>query len=245
MDRAGFWIRTCIAPVLFMSLAPGQVTAQHQHAASGADVIAPGDTRIDATRLATGEWTMRYLRVKDGQERQIGMLHYSLAAVEGEAGTLRLVMRFENTGVTSVDTTIFASPRMEPITHRGHAAVRRMSLNFDGTRVTGRIEPASGEAETVDATLAMPVFDSALMEQLVGALPLAPGLHARLPMYVHERGGLVWLSVHVTGRAEDGQWQVDADLAGQAARLLVDPTTRRLSTVIASMPDGSEMRAVR
>jgi hypothetical protein len=229
------WWRPAVYLAAWMALWAPQVAAQSN--------LLPGDTRVDASRLTNGTWVRHYVRVQDGKEQPVGRVEFVLEPAG--AGQLRFVQRFENSRGTMVDTSVFRTAGMQPLRHRGHSAQRVLTLDFDGLKVSGHHAPAEGAAHDISADLDGPVFDSSVMELLLGALPLARDLRGRLPVYLYE-GGLVWLSFQVVDfDATEGAWEVDARMQDTMIHFRIEDATRRVLETAAALPDGSEMRMVR
>jgi hypothetical protein len=199
-----------------------------------ATTFRPGDERVDGTRLGTGEWTRRMIRTADGKDTEVGRLRYAIAIVDGR---LRYIQEFDSPRGPVRDTSMVEARSMQPVMHHGHGPGTEIAIAFDGARVTGTYSGDSVVA--IDRTLEEAAFDASVAEPLVGALPLAIGLDARIPLYYYE-GGLVWMTVLVTAKDAEG-WHVDLGFAGRRTALLIDEATRRVVRSTIEMPDGSRL----
>jgi hypothetical protein len=153
----------------------------------------------------------------------------------------------------STDTVVVLRQTLAPVRHRSVNARRTMSLDFDRATVKGAVTPAGGAAQPVDVTGGEPMFDAGVLELVLRSLPLADGYAAKLPVYVHEAGGAVSVTVRVTGSERitlaDGtsvdSWVVESDMMGQKVKQYIAKDSREVvRTVIVAGP-GVELRALR
>ncbi|HXQ76946.1 MAG TPA: hypothetical protein VN797_02000, partial [Gemmatimonadaceae bacterium] len=91
----------------------------------------------------------------------------------------------------------------------------------------------------VKQDLGGPIFDSNVIDLVVGELPLASGYSVTLPFFVYERGGRVMTPVKVRERAslpfgKLGQrdvWVVDVGIPGAPATMWIDAQAHTLLRV--------------
>lgn len=125
-----------------------------------------------------------------------------------------------------------------------------MRLDFQREHVTGHRMRADQDPITIDQRYAVAPFDSNVQDLVVAALPLVRHFRARLPVYVYERGGLVWIEIRVLGRERlasaagvDSVWVVEVSRSGRpSGRYWI---TDRPSVVVRSeyaLPDGGTFR---
>jgi hypothetical protein len=94
-----------------------------------------------------------------------------------------------------------------------------------------------------------PTFDSAVMDEVVAALPLRRGYAARLPLYIYERGGLVWFDVRVTGddsvagpgATSTAAWVVSLDQPKMTVRYWIAKQSRQLLRTEMDLGEGRRM----
>jgi hypothetical protein len=212
--------------------------------------VRPGDAAIDARRVHTGSWEVRYFRVADGTETEIGTMTQELDEVAHRAvRALRSVQRFTTGQGSGADTSIHALPTLAPLYHGSAHPGRTLSLAFGDGVVTGRMTRAGDPAQDVRHALAAPVFDSNALEIVLGALPLAPGYAARFAMYSFEKAGEIRYEIAVrgAGTAQVGGhtapvWNVE--LTGEQGRgsFSIHRDTGQFVAGSFFGPDGSELR---
>jgi hypothetical protein len=160
----------------------------------------PGSSDLDDSRLVPRTWEVTITMTRGDQSMNAGTTKYELAELPG--GRWAYMTTTTSQLGTATDTTIMKQRTLEPISHRSHAVPRTLSLDFDGTRVTGVYTPRDSAATRIERVTEVPVFDAAVLDVVLGALPLAEGYATRLPMYIEERKGLVWFDVTVAGATD-------------------------------------------
>lgn len=240
--------RQALVTFALMTIAVSVAAAQ-QPAPAGPDVR-PGDAAVDARRVHGGSWQVRYYRVADGRETEIGTMAQELEEVEHRGvRALRSVQRFTTGQGTGADTSIHVLPTLAPLYHGSAHPGRTLSLAFGDGVVAGRMTRAGDPAEDVRHVLAAPVFDSNALEIVLGALPLAPGYAARLALYSFAKAGEVRYEIAVkgAGTAEVGGhtapvWNVE--LTGEQGRgsFTIHRDTRQFVAGSFFALDGSELR---
>ena len=144
-----------------------------------------------------------------------------------------------------MDTAVADLGTLRALAHRSHQPKRTMRFEFvegaaDGT-VTSAGTPADSvrRPDPVHQALGGPIFDSNLLEMVVGALPLDPRFSAELPFFIYERGGRVPMAVTVRERArvafpmlgEREAWVVSVGVPGAPATVWVDAGTKAVLRV--------------
>ena len=160
----------------------------------------PGSSDLDDSRLVPRTWEVTITMKRGDQSMNAGTTKYELAELPG--GRWAYMTTTTSQLGTATDTTIMKQGTLEPISHRSHAVPRTLSLDFDGRRVTGVYAPRDSAATGIDRVTDVPAFDAAVLDVVLGALPLAEGYATRLPMYIEERKGLVWFDVTVAGATD-------------------------------------------
>jgi hypothetical protein len=131
---------------------------------------------------------------------------------------------------------------MRAVAHASHQPTRTMRFAFDGNSATGTVtsKSANGDSITdVRQDVGGPIFDSNVIDLVVGELPLSPGYAATLPFFIYERGGRVMTPVKVRERAslpfgKLGQrdvWVVDVGIPGAPATMWIDARAHTLLRV--------------
>jgi hypothetical protein len=124
-----------------------------------------------------------------------------------------------------------------------------MRLEFRPDSVTGMVTPNDSAAVPVTHATEAPTFDSAVMDEVLAALPLGRGEAARLPLYVYERGGLVWFDVHVTGEESvagpgarpTAAWVVRLERPDMTMRCWIAKSSRELLRTEIDLGQGRRM----
>ncbi len=230
------------------------VMARAQTTGAEPPTVVPGDAAVDGRRIAPGTTELRLLVSQDGQEQQLATITEQIREIEvdGRAALERVQTVVMPMG-TAVDTVVVDRASLAPVRHRSHNPQRVMSLDFAGARVTGSVTAAGGAPQPVEAELDTPVFDSNPLDLVVRSLPLAEGYAARIPIYLHDLGGTVWVVARVAGaEAVDGggdatedAWLVEVEANGQISRFWVAKTSREMLRQGSSPAPGVELRIVR
>jgi hypothetical protein len=188
------------APDVVAAQASAPATADGSASAATPPVVRAGDRAVDGRRVHPGTRTLRMTMTQEGKEVGGADIRATIAEMPaaGEAGLL-IAKTIASPRGTIYDTTLVRRRTLQPVWHHSTQPRRRMRLDFAPDSVTGAVTPNDSAAVPVAHHTAAPTFDSAVMEQVLAALPLARGYAVRLPFYIYERGGLVWYDVRVTG----------------------------------------------
>jgi hypothetical protein len=249
MRRIAGFAKTWLVPFALLAAAGG-AEAQPQE---GARTVRPGDALIDGTRVDPGVWEMRYLRVVDGAEQEVGRMHHELTVVRhGSAALLRSIQSFRNAkGEGGVDTVFATHAALAPRSHRSHHGTTSLALDFDGLSVHGKAV-SKGEPTERHRTLDAAVFDASLLDLVLGGLQLAEGLHVAIPTYVHENPEPMWFDARVAGQESievsgvaAPAWAVLLTMPQGSGTFWIDRDSRQLVKAVMTGPDGSEFRMLR
>lgn len=170
------------------------------------------------------------------------------APAAGEAGLL-VTNTITSPRGTIYDTSLVRRRTLQPIWHHSTQPRRRMRLEFRADSVTGLVTPDDSAAIPVAHATEAPTFDSAVMDEVIAALPLGRGYAVRIPLYIYERGGLVWFDVRVTGEASiagaDAQptaaWVVQLHRPDMTMQCWVAKRSRQLLRTEIDMGQGRRM----
>ena len=181
---------------------------------------------------------------RNGQDSSAGVRTVVARAVVDRPGAhlVEIEQRFPAGTSEIVDTSINQLHTMRAVAHASHQPTRTMRFDFDGNTATGTValKRANGDSVTnVKQDLGGPVFDSNVIDLVVGELPLATGYSATLPFFVYEKGGRVMTPVKVRERAslpvgKLGQrdvWVVDVGIPGAPATMWIDAQAHTLLRV--------------
>lgn len=164
--------------------------------------VAPGDSTLKGSRVATG--TSRYMLTafKDGDEFNVGRIQDEIAVdtVDGVM-TLRRVQRLERGTQRLLDSTWTDYVTLMPKRHRSDQPQRRIGIDFNGKKIKATIGMPGAVPAVIDTTLQRPAFDSGNWDLLLRALPLEKGLRVRFLVYDTDAGAHEY-RLAVTGTAQ-------------------------------------------
>lgn len=179
-----------------------------------------------------------------GQDSSAGTRTVVLRAINvpQHSRLLEVEQRFPGGGGEIVDTAIAELETLRAVAHRSHQPARTMLFTFPGNDAEGTVTfrgPAGDSTIQVRQPLGGPIFDSNVIDLVVAALPLRPGLTAELPFFIYERGGRVSMQVTVRERAEGTfaplgrreAWVVTVGIPGAPATIWVDTQTHAVLRV--------------
>lgn len=221
-------------------------------ACTPASTIVPGSELVSVDRLALGISTKHMVLIDStGAERDFGMLTQALArqTFDGKSGVLS-VQIFDSPGGATTDSAFFDGTTLTPFWHRSHNSARVLQLDFQGSHVTGRYAPTDSSGTAIDQRFAAAPFDSNVQDLVIAALPLSKSFQKRIPVYVYERGGIVWLEVRVTGRerlpptlGSGDAWLVEVATADRrTGRYWVAERPRRVVRSVYELPGDRTFR---
>jgi hypothetical protein len=215
--------------------------------------ILPGSPLVDGSRIRPGSWERKLVRSANGEDQILGTMLHTVTATEvrGQPALISVTAITTPRG-SGADTAILIARDLAPISHGSLNPGRAMSLVFDGRTVSGSITPTGGPAKPIHHVTPVPTFDSSVMDLVIAALPLRPGFAARIPIFIHEQNGLVWLDITVIAetRLNDGDRSVPVfEVRAQApigdTRFFIHTTSREIVRTTFKAPDGAEMRVSR
>ena len=206
----------------------------------------PGSSDLDDSRLVARTWEVTITMKRGDQSMNAGTTKYELAEMPGSRWAY---MTTTTTQLgTASDTTIMKQGTLEPISHRSHAVPRTLSLDFDGTRVTGVYAPRDSAGRDIERVTAVPTFDAAVLDVILSSLPLAAGYATRLPMYIEEQKGLVWFDVTVAGATDVGSvpaWDVRGGAMNYTVSFKLARDDHRFLAGRVEYPNGAAMEMTR
>jgi hypothetical protein len=227
------WLSHCL---LGLALA-GAVADTGFAQGSTLPAVRPGDGVVDGRLVRPGA-TERHMVIMQNDTAVRGATVRTVIAEvpAGREPGLLVANTITSPRGTIYDTSLVRRRTLEPVWHHSTQPRRRMRLAFGPDSVTGSVTPTDSAAILVAQATAAPTFDSAVMDQVIASLPLARGYAARLPLYIYERGGLVWFDVHVTAEepapgAHGGRtpaWVVRLDEPEMSMRYWVARGSRQL-----------------
>lgn len=149
---------------------------------------------------------------------------------------VEIAQRFPNVGGEIVDTAIDELHTLRAVAHSSHQPTRTMLFEFKGDAAEGTVafrRPTGDSVVNVHQELGGGVFDSNVIDLVVGELPLAPNYSTSLPFFLYERGGRVMTPVKVREKTsvpfarlgEREVWVVDVGVPGAPATVWVDTRT--------------------
>ncbi len=236
-----------ISSLLILIAFPSLACAQASRDSSLAPPVVAADAgAIRSARVATGQFVRAISFVRDGQERRVGTITERIS--ERGSGTSAILIRAQEITMgqrTVIDTAVSNRSTLAPIWHNSKQPTATMALRFDGRHVTGSHTAGTAAPEPIDQTVDAAVFDSNNQELVMGALPLALGYAARLPMYIYESKGIVWCDLRVVGQETlDGTdaWKLDVSYAGARGSYWFAKATGVMLKSDLVLPTGATMR---
>ena len=212
--------------------------------------ITVGSPDVVGARLAPDTTTFRLVLVQGGQEREVGTLREEIATlqVNGQPALRRVsAINSPLLGVRA-DTIVMMPGTLAPISHRSSDARRTLRLDFRADSVKGAMTPAAGAAQAIAVGTDTALFDAAAADLVLRTLPLAETYAVRLPVYLHEGGGRLWMPARVVGSERIDAvdtWKVEAQLAGQTVTSWIAKDTRALIRTEFLAGPGVTLRLVR
>ena len=206
----------------------------------------PGSRDLDDTKLRPGTWDVTMTVQRGEQTMAVGTARYELVELPG--GQWAYITSVTTQLGTATDTSIARQRTLEPVRHRSHAVPRTLSLDYEGRHVTGSHVPTEGPAREIDRTTEVPTFDAAMLDLVLGSLPLATGYTTRLPLYIEEQEGLAWFEVEVVGETEVGSeaaWQVQVTAPTLTMVYRIGRTGRQFLGARIEYPTGAVMEVTR
>jgi hypothetical protein len=225
-----------------------QANAQRPNA--GPLEIPVGSPMIDASLIRPASLERRFIRVSGGSEQVVGTLTQSISriVVNGK-NAIQSITTVKTGRGTGADSAVFSAADLAPIWHRSTNPGRTMHLAFEGSHVTGSVTPAGGTVQPVNHTTPIPTFDSSMLDLIIAALPLKAGFEARIPIYIFESDGLVWLDVKVASESDilvAGRtipvFEVDTHTPKGDTRYSISRLDREVVRTSFRAPDGTELR---
>jgi len=175
---------------------------------------------------------------RNGRDSSAGTRTVIARAVVDRPGPhmVEIAQRFPGGGGEIVDTAIDELHTLRAVAHSSHQPTRTMQFEFKGDAAAGTVafkRPGGDSVINVRQHLGGGVFDSNVIDLVVGELPLAPDYSVSLPFFLYERGGRVMTPVKVrektsTSFARLGErevWVVDVGVPGAPATVWVDTRT--------------------
>jgi hypothetical protein len=227
-------------------------TAAHPALAQDAALptVRAGDPAVDGRLVRPGA-TERHMTILQNDSAVGGATVRTVIAETPTAGETGLLVANTITSPrgTIYDTSLVRRRTLQPIWHHSTQPQRRMRLEFRPDSVTGLVTPNDSAAVPVTHATEAPTFDSAVMDEVIAALPLGRGYAARLPLYIYERGGLVWFDVHVTGEESvagpgarpTAAWVVRLERPDMTMRCWIAKSSRELLRTEIDLGQGRRM----
>jgi hypothetical protein len=181
-------------PLILTLILTGPLSAQ---APAAPPAPVPPPAKLAASQVTPYHHVFRMISV---QGDTLGVLDDQVVRGNDAQGQ-PIIIRIQNiTGLTgeSLDSAIADATTLSPRHHSRHSPKRELRIDFDRTRVTGELID-DGHTRPVSQEVVEGVFDSNMLDVLIGALPLAPGYSGRVMVYIYEAGGAIPMDVSVRG----------------------------------------------
>jgi len=171
-----------------------------EHPGALYEKILPGSSLIDVSNVSPG--ITRYKKFR-------GNMDYHLSEAEPPStDSFKLFIDFVVNGKSAPDTLYFDSSTLEFQSREFYNAFGKYTgvLSFKNNYLTGELRPDPAgsslqESLVYNKEYEHPVFEPAMLNYLLGALPLEIGFTASLPMLDLNNGSsIVWANIEVTGK---------------------------------------------
>jgi hypothetical protein len=171
---------------------------------------------------------------RDGHDSSTGTRTVVTTAIASGGSTLLQVeQRFPGGGGEIVDTAVAELSTLRAVAHESHQPKRLMRFVFARDTASGSVVFHTGTGDStvaVQQALGGPLFDSNVIDLVVGSLPLKAGFSVELPFFFYERGGRVTMRVSVRERATIAfaklgprdVWVVTVAVPGAPATMWID-----------------------
>lgn len=228
------------------------VTASEPGFAQGSTLpaVRAGDRAVDGRLVRPGASERHITMMQNDKPVGDATLRTVIAEVPaaGEPGLL-VANTFSSPRGVIYDTSLVRRRTLQPVWHHSTQPRRRMRLEFGPDSVIGAVMPNDSASVPISHVTDAPTFDSAVMDEVVAALPLRRGYAVRLPLYIYERGGLVWFDVRVTGQESvagpdakpTAAWVVSLDQPNLSFRYWIAKDSRRLLRTETNLSEGRRM----
>jgi hypothetical protein len=244
--------RTCLSVLL--ALAPVAALAQQPTPPTPAHrVVAPGAAEVRPRPVREGTDTLQMVMAMGGVEVPVARLIME-TRVDRAAPGGPVIHRAEETVSrvvpATIDTFALVAATLAPVWQRTYET-RTVALDYDSAGVHGTITEG-GRSGRVEVRLPTRVWYDNGMDLLLGALPLAAGYEASLPVYDDATGRVAWRDIRVSGQEQvPGQsgavsaWRVETSKAGKESTYWMDPATGQMLVWSMKLPNGADLRIVR
>jgi hypothetical protein len=243
------------ALVALLALVPAAAPAQQPAMPPPAHhVVAPGAAEVRPRPVREGTDTLQMVMAMGGVEVPVARLVME-TAVDRSAPGGPVVRRAETTlsrvVPATIDTFALVAATLAPVSQRTYDAPRAVALDFDSAGVHGTITEGERSGR-VDVRLPTAVWYDNAMDLLLGALPLAAGYTATLPVYDDTTGRVLWRDIRVTGREQVpgpsgavAAWRVETTKGDKGSTYWMDPATGQMLVWSMKLNNGADLRIVR
>jgi hypothetical protein len=196
----------------------------------------PAPAELNTALIKPYHHAFHMIASQNGQEADIGTLDDRLIVIN--ANGRPVFIRIQNVDTPTgnmLDSAIADSSSLSPRHHSSVAEHRQLLLEFAPKRVTGQYFEPGDPPIPIDQGLADGVFDSNMLDVLIGAMPLAQGYAGRLLIYIYEAGGPVPMDVAVTGSETlngSATWVANVTISGRTVRYYVDKADHQVAQVV-------------
>ncbi len=193
----------------------------------------PPLAKLQATQVSPYHHVFRMVSI---QGDTLGVLDDQVVKgrdAQGQPAIIRIQSISGPTGII-LDSAIADAATLTPRHHSSYSAHRELRIDFDKTRVTGELNDA-GHPRPVNQEIKQEMFDSNMLDVLIGALPLAAGYTGRVMVYIYEAGGPIPMDVAVSGsevvKGTD-TWVTNVTLGRSTVRYYVGKSDHQVAQVV-------------
>lgn len=191
-------------------------------AAQDGAALTPGNDALDLAYIQPGTTTYTITVVQGDMRMAIGTYVQTLT-VDEDAGLIQNVSAMDMMGQKFADTTRASWPDLAARYHASTNPERTLRFAVEDGMLAGEHTPADGTTEAFEMSVDGPVYDSAWLDDIASALPLAEGFSTTVSAYAYEAGGVADYALRVLGseklavqgKAPVDVWVVEATRPGE------------------------------
>lgn len=147
--------------------------------------VAAGSPLVEGAKVRAGVDTFQLVvRQPGGEERLVSTLVRTVErASAGAEPAWRIVQSYHSPRGDNVDTSLVRAEDLAPLTYVAVLNDAEQRFRFEGSSVRGVVSPRDSATREVRHDFAEPPYNAVVDEDVIRALPLAPGLVATIVAY--------------------------------------------------------------
>ncbi len=215
-------------------------------------VVAPGSPELRPSHLGTGRWHTAFGRVVDGKEVMNAGYLWDVRRIKEGGKDVILSLQFSTSANGGYDSTFMDSRTLAPVAFRSRNPGDTTIVSFHGAHYTAKQKNVKSGEKSAEGSLPQSAFDGTALDIVIGALPLADGYSAKLPMFMPNRpdsiSNIAWETVRVIGSTETqgrAAWKVEINSPHGIQTALVDKENGAMLDRRLTVPNMGELHMVR